>query len=1062
MKSKSKNSNIRTLLLSALSVLLFLGIGLGILFTASGCKKRDEEPDPAPAQSDFLPYVEISPDEPFSSLLGAAAADPAWGNAVSFSPTYSYAGYYGEYLGTVARRKPKVSNEGAFYGNSEYPVYGANLSSVLGSEPEKQEARRNLINESNYLTAKGTVNAGGGNYTFLNAEGKLLSGSVSSPEPVLGNDGNPRALYKHTAAENLYFGNVSDEEEGIIKRVSYLPRGYDGYGVTGVYAPAGEVVEIRISDEDMNATGGIVVHIGQALYNGKANNIWVEKNQMPRMAHLLNTLTLNKDTCVYNESQKVWTGYVGSFLGGPIYIRNESVPFSATLSGGVRYSHFILGYTTREEFEENARSSAPYFDLEVWETGVLHSGPALYAKDLSYDEVVKAAVLWDKVSSVTTSGSYQGIVFLYDPFVAAGAAVAFPGQRSVNCPLSWMSSALNTDAIETDGSWGNFHEYHHNFQGFGVGDGGEVTNNAMSLVSYAQFTKVSAKRGISAFGAGNLSGWNTYTSATWALEEVLKIRRENESPSNGNKGLALYATLLHNFGSDNFIRAKVAQKGGQSYAAYCKAFGSVTGYDMTYYFRDLLCGLSDEEAATLAGDGLPVFVPVSCVYQTGRSYLTEDGKKYFNTMQPFAVPFGEDVEIDLSRYLVQDGKYAGGSIVLPEEFEYSVKSVTTPAHGSIAKIDNLHYLYIPDENHARSGEIVVTLSIKKTDGAFAVDDVDLVLEFQQSHEINKTVLSRTTYTYSAEDFYPDARTAYENDFAGYSSVVTGNHANPTQNCNTDIWFYPDNEGSRNQHPDAPESFFVHDNTIEVLSGKLFFADAGKYRLYLRGRLNCALYYSTDGANYSLGGFIADERAPQNSHLFRSDDPNTYVDITVKAGAWIYIKEVLVVQSSPAVSYIGVGMKKWDGNTLPEGQPAYANAYRTTYEEGAPFESNYYYRRPHAYALGETQGVLYSPTDENLLYCGDWRSEQALSRFGHVVVGKSGARLTFTFTGTRLAILSSSRFGSDFVVQIDGKKVSSDARQDGMSYLSQTLSSGAHTVVLTCNGETDLESIVVFP
>ena len=57
-----------------------------------------------------------------------------------------------------------------------------------------------------------------------------------------------------------------------------------------------------------------------------------------------------------------------------IYVRNEGATFTTTISGGVAYSHFILGYTTPEEFEANKDSSAPYFDLEVWDNGVLHSG----------------------------------------------------------------------------------------------------------------------------------------------------------------------------------------------------------------------------------------------------------------------------------------------------------------------------------------------------------------------------------------------------------------------------------------------------------------------------------------------------------------------------------------------------------------------------------------------------------------------------------------------------------------------------------------------------------------
>ena len=148
----------------------------------------------------------------------------------------------------------------------------------------------------------------------------------------------------------MYGGNVADNEEAIVKRVTMNPRGY-GYSVTGVYAPAGEVLKVEMSEEDMNATNGVRIHIGQALFNGKANNIWAAKN-INRMPVILNTFVIDKNTATLKDG--VYTAYIGSFLGGPVYVVNESVTFSVTVSGGVRYSHFILGHTTPEEFAENA------------------------------------------------------------------------------------------------------------------------------------------------------------------------------------------------------------------------------------------------------------------------------------------------------------------------------------------------------------------------------------------------------------------------------------------------------------------------------------------------------------------------------------------------------------------------------------------------------------------------------------------------------------------------------------------------------------------------------------
>ena len=460
----------------------------------------------------------------------------------------------------------------------------------------------------------------------------------------------------------------------------------------------------------MKATGGITVHIGQALYNGKANNIWTDKNTMNRMPVILNTMQVNENTAVLENG--VYTSYVGSFLGGPVYIRNNKEVFTVTVSGAVNYQHFILGYTTEKEFENNAKSSAPYFDMEVRNYGVLHSGPSTYAKKHTYGELYKAAVLWEKVSLVSTSNSLQGIVFLYDPFVAAGAAVAFPSQQSVNCPTEWMANSLDYKTMVTTGAWGNFHEYHHNFQSYGVGEGGEVTNNGMSLVSYALFTKISASRGTGSFGADGLDGWNRYTSATFALNETLKIAKDGAEPENGKKGLALYATLLHNFGPDDYIQAKVRQQTqgyGESYTGYMRAWQEVTHNDMTYYFKDVLKGISEEDANRYKNPDYPVFVPVSCVYQTGRSYSYDNQKRYIQTMQPYLIPAGKEFELDLNRYDAPDGRYASGSVILPEDFTYSVVGVSSPERGQIKDKGNGVYTYTPDGMNS-SGKISVTLS----------------------------------------------------------------------------------------------------------------------------------------------------------------------------------------------------------------------------------------------------------------------------------------------------------------------------------------------------------------
>ena len=885
-----------------------------------------------------------------------------------------------EYLGTVKRKIPtETKNEGM--SSVGYPKYGYTLGDCVGSDEEKVALRNAIIAESWSLCSINTRVGSDGypknTYNQIMADGSLyLNG-----EPARDANGNVRTLYKHTGAEGMYLGEISADEPGIVKKITFSPRDYlRGYGVTGVYAPAGEVVKIEISDKDMKATGGIVVHVGQALYNNKANNIWLAKNQMQRMPVILNTLVINEQTATLKYG--VWTGYIGSFLGGPVYVCNEKVKFSVTVSGAVRYSHFILGHTTLEEFKDNARSSTPFFDLEVWENGVLHSGPKAGVPGLTtgdkpktdeelekiYDNLYNAAVLWDKIALVSTKVSTQGIVFLYDPFVAAGAAVAFPGQGAVNCPAGWMSGSLNYDAFIKGGAWGNMHEYNHNFQGWGIGAGGEVTNNAMTLVEYSLFTRISAARRVDSATDG-MGGWNRYTSAPFALRQITESRFEN-----GQSGLALYATILHNFGQEAFINM-VKSSGGQSPDTWLRATTSVSHNNFTYFIKDMLGHAVSDTALTAEQKAYPMFVPVASAYQTGRSYNYDGAKRYITTMQPYAIKYGEDFTVDLRKYTetaYKSGMYKEGSIVLPEGFSYEIKNVTQPEHGSIKKTDEGIYVYTPDKENLNSGKIIVTLGITKDDRTFNVDDVDLVLEFEQSHEMNKNVLERTVYKF-ADKKYETASSAFAAGYAGNSGVVTTDNVNTVQNSNADVWLT------------AEEGDAIGDNSMVEIKGKMQVGEAGKYRMALRGRWNCALYYSVNkDADYIFAGEINDTTNTSNSggsgvnfmngSLFNTKCP--YVDLELKAGDEVYFKEVMAYKNNNGTrGYIGLGWGKEEhmggaidenGNQLGEEKVTlsvgYASAVRSSYRNVVGnFNPPYFYTRQ--YKCDYTDERYYSTFDK---------------------------------------------------------------------------------------------------
>ncbi len=976
-------------------------------------------------------------------------------------------------IGTAERNKPVGGMRDG--GLDNYPVYGRTTNYTA----EQKSA---------ILAENATLCAGDSTYDRMDKDGYLyLNG-----EAAVDANGEKRRLYKHSASIGMYGGDVSDVETGVVKQMTFRHRSYNGYyEVTGLYAPAGEVIAVSMSEADMKATGGITIHIGQALYNGQANNIWAARD-FNRMPVILNTMNMTETTSELENG--VYTCYVGSFLGGPIYIRDEAEEYTVTVSGAVNYRHYIFGVTTEEEFEKLSLSTAPYFDLEVWESGVLHSGPKSGAAEFDYEQLTEAARLWEKVSSVSTEVIDQGIVFIYDPFVAAGAAVAFPGRRSVNCPTGWMKGSLDYDGFAESGSWGNMHEYHHNFQsGWGFGYTGEVTNNALNLVSYSLFTKVSSGRSVGGYGAAGLSGWNRYTSATWALNNV------NVGAISSTEGLAVYATLLHNLGQDAFIKSKAAG------AEYLDKWSENTHLDFSYY-AGLVESYSGVSPSQLAANDYPAFVPISCVYQTGRCYVYDGEKKYIETMQPYSVPMDEPFTVDLRPYIVDEsGQYSSGSIVIGKGLSYRIKNVVADGiNGTLEKTETADvYTYTPDGDK-RSGKILVTAEIIDDGnvlGGKDADDVEIALEFAPSRYADRFVLDRTVYKYGEGSAPSSAEKAYTDGYAGSTDKTQSDNVNVRQNSNTDVWLY-----EADAKPDGASDTVVRtpDSVIEV-SGKLYFPTAGRYRVVLRGRWNAALFVSLDGGKtYKLGAKL-DKAAVDKSPDFSFEKPDYYYDfytseITGEESGWLYFKSVLSVKQG---SFMGLGVAQWtvpqyttatefdasgnvikthyydsDGKEVSAEQAqnvqpieptdpkavSYATAYRVDYFPASRFESEYFYTKEYDYtypvAEGEAKGIMVSPDDGIVTYKGDWRWDSACAKFGHVNIGKNKATAEFSFEGSRFIVTGN---GSDYKVYIDGRKTPSehfDAETNAsITYISPKLGEGNHKAVIVCNGETNIESMV---
>ncbi len=621
---------------------------------------------------------------------------------LSYEGSNTKVGMSYEILGNVKRNVPATtSDEG-----NRYPIYGTSLENIT------EEEKSALIAESDYLKASDST------FNKMDKDGNLYLNDTKLD----------RKLYKHTTSLNTYYGSPSDSEEAVIKKITYDSRP-SGNHITGLYAPAGEVITVTMSKSDLERTGGVKIEIGQYAQNNQLNNIWQARNDFSRMPLLGNEMLVS-DT----------TSYVGAFLGGPIYVTpNNPCEFSITISGALEYTHFIYGLTTESEFERLKTCSTPYFDLEVFDACVRHSGPKKYA-NLDYDNLNKISDLWLKISNISRqipSGSSTdiGIDFIYDPFIAAGSAVAIVGRNWCNLPPDWMSGSLDYDSFITNGMWGTIHEYNHHFQRYGFYPGDEVTNNAINLLSYISYTKISEDR-------DNLSGWNRYLNPEVSLKETLSLSANLSETNPSFSSLSTYADIIHTFGVDTFIKAAKYKKGSGGSDAWYESLCETTNYNMEYYFS--LLGQNVSETLKEKYKNLPMFIPSTLKEQTGRIVNNTE----ITTVMPYIITPSNTYTLDLST-----------SLTLPSGFNYKLNKVSTSTNTKFSIKNNT----VTIDATAKSKLNVV---VDVTNGTYS-STLTFIIELNPKYK----GITVDTYNYESKP-YKTAKEAIEKNFAGYSSSIS--------------------------------------------------------------------------------------------------------------------------------------------------------------------------------------------------------------------------------------------------------------------------------------------------
>ncbi len=337
---------------------------------------------------------------------------------------------------------------------------------------------------------------------------------------------------------------------------------------TGLYAPAGEVVTVKLPQPLIDA--GFKVQIGC-----HTDTLWHLK-KVVRAPDLCNEQTV-KSTATEIASQ----------FGGLIYIivpeNSKKGVITAEISGAVKAPYFELGKTTDKEWNENIRNlQAPMAELAS--NRVIFSVPSNYIRNL--ENPTELLTFWNSVldADADLSGRPRTRVrperIVFDRQISAGwMHSGYP----IMAPLASAAKLVSAERMKKEGDWGMYHELGHNHQCLDwVLDGEtEVSVNIFSVYTYQ---KINGRDSSNTHGA--ISPKNRQRS----IDNFLK---------DGKKGpftaLLTYMMLQEKFGWDlfkrvyleyNYIPAKDLPKTNQEKTdRVIETFSRQSGYNLVPFFK---------------------------------------------------------------------------------------------------------------------------------------------------------------------------------------------------------------------------------------------------------------------------------------------------------------------------------------------------------------------------------------------------------------------------------------------------------------------------------------------
>ncbi|MGO4291345.1 M60 family metallopeptidase [Chitinophaga sp. RAB17] len=288
-----------------------------------------------------------------------------------------------------------------------------------------------------------------------------------------------------TRTVNIQHHKMPDSYVPVLSRLQFSGVFDDNLYSTGLYAPAGQVITIRMPDslKDKSISVQIGCHTDFLGY-------WMAwEEDWRRMPYIVRSNPLNKATVK-----------VVSPFGGLIYIRanpkSEGWEGSFTISGGVTAPMFVLGKTTMEEWKEQLKNNkAPWGEL-MSDQMILTLPDTILQKVQQPDSVM---ALWNLIVAGEMELAqipqpvYRPQRMVIDEHLAGGALHSGYPIMAHHSPSTGQFSAdvmINPGQLlvpsEGGANWGFFHEIGHNMQNIDWVFGGttEVSCNFFSLYMF--------------------------------------------------------------------------------------------------------------------------------------------------------------------------------------------------------------------------------------------------------------------------------------------------------------------------------------------------------------------------------------------------------------------------------------------------------------------------------------------------------------------------------------------------------------------------------------------------